>query len=151
MSNTSINICRRTVENVGFSDQNVDIVLVMMIWPKHLCSECWYTLCVWYMLFDNWHYMLWALFAVTSHLSQIFRFISHVYCTYWNWGMSYFKGYWHEDVITWKHLPHHYPLVLGIHQLLEDSQHKDSVMQSSVGPKWHHPNDIGQFLCRDRT
>ena len=30
----------------------------------------------------------------------------------------------HDDVIKWKHLPHYWPLVRGIHRLLVNSPHK---------------------------
>ena len=38
------------------------------------------------------------------------------------WGVQY------DDVMTWKHVPHHWPFVRGIHWSLVDSPHKGPVM-----------------------
>ena len=34
------------------------------------------------------------------------------------------KTYLYDDVMKWKHFPHYWPFVLGIHQSLVNSQHK---------------------------
>ena len=38
----------------------------------------------------------------------------------------------HDDVIKWKHFPHYWPFVRGIHQWPVDFLHKGSVMRSDV-------------------
>ena len=39
----------------------------------------------------------------------------------------------HDDIMMWTHFQHYWPFVLGIHQLLVDSQHKGPIKQSSDG------------------
>ena len=48
----------------------------------------------------------------------------------WTAGGNYIDVYMHNDVRTWTHFPYYWPFVQGIHQLLVDSLHKESVMQN---------------------
>ena len=36
----------------------------------------------------------------------------------------YLRGIWYDDVIKWKHFPHHWPFVRGIHRWPVNSPHK---------------------------
>ena len=38
--------------------------------------------------------------------------------------MDILFGHYHDDVIKWKHFPHYWPFVRGIHQSLGNSPHK---------------------------
>ena len=47
----------------------------------------------------------------------------------------------HDDVIKWKHFPHHWPFVQGIHRSLVNSQHKG---------QWHGPLMLSLICTLDK-
>ena len=48
---------------------------------------------------------------------------THLYCIVWAWENT-MDIVLHDDVIKWKHFPHYWPFVWGIHQSLVNSLYK---------------------------
>ena len=70
----------------------------------------------------------WSMKLHNSHIPECTCPIPHnapfrtEMCTFLFW-MEHF-GIWHDDVIKWKHFPHYWPFVQGIHQSPVNSLHK---------------------------
>ena len=99
--------------------------VLMLLIVLHVQSSCKHKLA-----------MCWKFNDLSSRQSTQFRFILdwykhvHWYSTsisdlYNYFGWSSWCAWWHDDVIKWKHFPHHWACVREIHRSPVNSPHKD--------------------------
>ena len=71
-----------------------------------------------------------------------------------NISFTFMKIFFHDDVIKWRHFPHHWPFVRGIHRSLVNSPHKGqwrgSLMFSLICTwinRWVNYRGAGDMRC----
>ena len=79
-------------------------------------------------------YGRWKALPIFHYLKQLYltfkwtgHFLYHAVNSNLSWnGCSSISivSVWHDDIIKWKHFPHYWPFVRGIHQSLVNSQHE---------------------------